>query len=82
MPKAIGQSSECQIVCDSQTFNFRLVVDPTHGSNLLEVQAFLNGTFVGTPIRFKGSSNRIAADLPGVDATYFITDSGGHVTEG
>lgn len=83
MSKAIGQSSSCCIVADNgRVYDFCFIVDPTHGSNLLEVRVSVGGVEVGTPIRFKGAGGRIAADLPGVDAGSFIVDSGDHITNG
>ncbi len=43
-----------------------------------------NGVHRATPVRFKmtNSGQRIAADFPGCDANYVITDSGGHITNG
>jgi hypothetical protein len=51
----------------------------------VEVQIFdENGVYRATPIRFKmsNSGQRIAADFPGCDPGYVITDSGGHITNG
>lgn len=51
----------------------------------VEVQLFdENGVYRATPIRFKmtDSGQRIAADFPGCDGAYVITDSQGHITNG
>lgn len=37
---------------------------------------------VGTPIRFKVSGTRVAADFPGVDSNFFNTDAEGHIANG
>lgn len=68
---------------DNTKLEFRLAIDEKETSNqpLALVHCYINGTYVGTPIRFKAASNRIAADLPGVDGGSFITQDG-HITNG
>lgn len=51
----------------------------------VEVRLFdENGVYRATPIRFKmtNSGQRIAADFPGCDGNYVITDSQGHIING
>jgi hypothetical protein len=82
MAKAIGRSSSCSIVLDNGTvYDFNIVVDPTHGSNLLELQMFdKDGVQVATVIRCKGAGDAIAVDYPGGGP--IVRDANGIPTNG
>lgn len=62
---------------------YRLAYDTEETSNqpLVLVHCYTNGVRVGTPIRFKDADGRIAADLPGVSDSDFITENG-HISNG
>jgi len=78
------ESTPLKLVTDDSThLEFRLAYDgaETSGQPLILVHCYIDGTLVGTPIRFKAAGDRIAADLPGVDSAAFITEDG-HITNG
>lgn len=84
MAKLLAESTSLKLITDDGTvLEFRLAYDTTETSDqhLVLVHAYINGTLKGTPIRFKAAGDRIAADLPGVDPSAFITEDG-HITNG
>lgn len=54
------------------------------GDHLIRVGEFVNGVEVAEPVRFKPveGGQRIAADFPGCNPTYVVTDSEGRITNG
>jgi hypothetical protein len=73
-------------VAPPRTRELALVVDPRDGGslNFVEVWLYDNGNHVATLARFKmtDSGGRVAADFPGCDGNYVITDANGHITNG
>jgi PKD repeat protein len=77
MAKAVMESNKAYIDFeDGEIAEARFRVDPTHGSNLLEVVFFdKDGVEFGTPIRFKGTDGgSVAADFPGVGEGFATQD--------
>jgi hypothetical protein len=72
------------ITANQKVLEFRLAYDQNQTSGLpfVQVNAYVDGVYVGTPDRFKASGDRIAEDEPGVDPTFFITDENGKITNG
>lgn len=82
----IVESLPAKLVSADSTATYEFKVgynlNATSGQPLLLINVYRDGSLVGTPIRFKVSGNRVAADLPAVDSTYFITDGNGKITNG
>jgi hypothetical protein len=88
--KTIMASTPVMLVPDEGPFRSLALVHvnataPESFPGWVEVRLFdENGVHRATPIRFKmtNSAQRIAADFPGCDANYVITNSSGQITNG
>lgn len=86
MPRNVHYSTPVTLQPDDSNPDkvFRLRTDSYLADGMVAVDVFDGvGNLLGTPIRFKlsNSGGRVAADLPGVDPSSFITEDG-HITNG
>lgn len=86
MPRNIHYSTPVTLQLDGPGSDkvFKLRTDSDLAAGMVVVDVFDGaGNLLGTPIRFKlsNSGGRVAADLPGVDPSSFITEDG-HITNG
>lgn len=83
--KTLMSSTPVVLVPDEGPARSLALVNNSSLPGWVEVQLFdENGVYRATPVRFKmtNSAQRIAADFPGCDANYVITDSQGRITDG